>query len=141
MVLSAGLCFLAALAFLVAKWVLPPEAQGLGIGAAIMAVLGVIFALQQAFLWRYQRHALDARYVYTRRGWLSPRTDVASRVKLQSIEIARGPLANLRGYCDLKFGLAGGSFAIEGLPLEEGRAIRAEVLDSIAAVDFAKLPR
>ncbi len=139
--LSAGLCFLAALAFLVARWLLPPEAQGLGIGAVIMSIFGVIFAVQQAFLWRYHRHAVDAQYVYTRRGWLAPRTEVASRIKLQSIEVAQGPLARLRGYCDLKFGLAGGSFAIEGLPLEDAQEIRARVLESIAAVDFAKLPR
>jgi putative membrane protein len=72
---------------------------------------------------------------------LAPRTEVASRIKLQSVEVAQGPLARLRGYCDLKFGLAGGSFAIDGLPLNEGRAIRTRVLDSIATVDFAKLPR
>ncbi|MGB3795443.1 MAG: PH domain-containing protein [Alteraurantiacibacter sp.] len=141
MVLSSGISFFTALAFLIAKAILPPGAQGIGIGAAIMAVLGVIFALQQAFLWRYQRHAVDALFVYTRRGWLAPRTDVASRIRLQSIEIAQGPLAGLRGYCALKFGLAGGNFAIEGLPVEEARAIRAKVLESIAAVDFAKLPR
>ena len=139
--LGAGTCLLVALAFLVAKWLLPPEAQGLGLGAVIMGVLAATFAAKEAFLWRYQRHAINAHYVYSRRGWLAPRTDVASRVKLQSVEVAQGPLAGLRGYCDLKFGLAGGSFAIEGMPLEEGRAIRAEVLDSITAIDFAKLPR
>ena len=140
-VLSAGTCFLAALALLTAKLLLPSEAQGPGVGAVIMAVVGVIFAVQQAFLWRFQRHAVDTHYIYTRRGWLAPRTEVASRIKLQSVEVAQGPLARLRGYCDLKFGLAGGSFAIDGLPLNEGRAIRTRVLDSIATVDFAKLPR
>ncbi len=141
LVLSAGTCFVAAFLFLLAKIALPPEAQGLGLGAVIMAALGVIFAVQQLFLWRFQRHAIDEAYVYTRKRWLSPRTAIASRVKLQSVEVAQGPLAGWRGYADLNLGLAGGTFRIEGLPVEEARRIRAKVLDSIAAVDFANLPR
>lgn len=139
--LSAGTCFAAALGFLLAKWSLPPEAQGLGIGAAVMAAFGLVFAAQQLFLWRYQRHSVDDRFVYTRRNWLAPRTEIASRVKLQSVEVSQGPLSRWRGYASLKFGLAGGTFEITGLPLREAYAIRAKVLDSIAAVDFAKLPR
>ncbi|MFB0611803.1 PH domain-containing protein [Aurantiacibacter poecillastricola] len=139
--LSAGTCFAAALGFLLAKATLPPEAQGLGIGAAIMVVFGLAFAAQQLFLWRFQRHGVDERFVYTRRNWLAPRTEIASRVKLQSVEVSQGPLSRWRGYASLKFGLAGGTFEIPGLPLEEAYAIRAKVLESIAAVDFAKLPR
>jgi len=62
-------------------------------------------------------------------------------VKLHSVEIAQNPLARWRGYCSLKFGLAGGRLAFDGLDLAEARKLRAAVLDSIAAIDFAKLPR
>jgi len=98
-------------------------------------------ALRQHFLWRYERHAVDATQIITRRGWLVPRTTMANRVKLHSVEISQGLIAKRRGYCHLVFGLAGGSFAFNGLPLEEAEAMRAAVLDSIASVDFAHLPR
>jgi len=110
------------------------------IGAVILAIIGLI-AAREFYLWRYDRHALDPAQVLSRRGWLAPRTQVASRVKLHSAEIAQGPLARWRGYCDLRFGLAGGNLAFRGLALDDARKLRAAVLDSIAAVDFARLPR
>ena len=58
-------------------------------------------------------------------GWLAPRLDIASRVKLQSVEIAQGPLGRRRGYADVKFGVAGGTLELHGVPLDEARAIRA----------------
>ena len=109
--------------------------QGAGV-----AVLAALLALRQLFLWRYDRHALDERHIHVRRGWLAPRIDVASRVKLQSVEIRQGPLAQRRGYADLVFGVAGGTLTIDGLELDEARAIRRAVLASIAEVDFSQLP-
>ncbi|HSG53877.1 MAG TPA: PH domain-containing protein, partial [Paracoccaceae bacterium] len=64
-----------------------------------------------------------------------------SRIKLHSVEIAQGPLARWRGYASLRFGLAGGALAFDGLPLDEAWAMRSAVLDSIASVDFSALPR
>ncbi|TIX49313.1 hypothetical protein E5222_16045 [Alteraurantiacibacter aquimixticola] len=98
-------------------------------------------ALRQYLLWRFERHAIDPKQILSRRGWLAPRLTVASRIKLHSVEIAQGPLGKHRGYANLNFGLAGGSLSFDGLPLEEAEAMRAAVLDSIAAVDFARLPR
>jgi putative membrane protein len=114
----------------VAGFVLP----AVGVGA-----LGMLLALRQLFLWRYARHALDARHIYVRHGWLAPRVDVGSRVKLQSIEIAQGPIAQWGGYAHLIFGVAGGSLKVEGIALAEARAVRTAVLESIAAVDFSRL--
>jgi putative membrane protein len=95
--------------------------------------------LRENFLWRHDRHALDDRELFARHGWLAPRLDIASRVKLQSVEIRQGPLARRRGYAHLTFGVAGGSLAMRGIPLEDARAIRRAVLDSIAGVDFSRL--
>ena len=99
----------------------------------------VAIAIWEAFLWRFERHALDARQIYSRRGWLAPKTDVASRVKLQSVEIAQGPLARRRGYATLHLGLAGGKMAIEGVPAERAHELREAILGSIAATDFSRL--
>lgn len=109
------------------------------ISGALVA-LAAFFAVREHFLWRHARHALDDRHIYVRRGWLAPRLDIASRIKLQSVEIAQGMLARRRGYADVKFGVAGGTLEIAGIPLEDARAIRRAVLDSIATVDFSRLP-
>lgn len=110
------------------------------VGLAI-ALVALVMILREFFLWNFDRHALDPAQVLSRKGWLAPRLQVANRVKLHSVEIAQGPLARLRGYCNLKFGMAGGTFSFDGLALDDARKLRAAVLDSIAEVDFAKLPR
>ena len=103
------------------------------------AAAAVFVALRENFLWRHDRSALDDHHIFSRHGWLSPKLDIASRVKLQSVEITQGPLARRRGYANLTFGVAGGTLAIAGVPIEEARAIRRAVLDSIAGVDFSRL--
>lgn len=130
----------ALLAFFVAPLV-PDEAPfNAMLPAGVLAALAVFFPLREHFLWRHDRHALDSTQIYARRGWLAPRLDVAHRVKLQTVEIVQGPIARRRGYANVKFGVAGGKLEIEGVPLAEAQAIRAAVLDSIAAVDFSRLP-
>lgn len=110
------------------------------VGLVVLAV-AVLLVAGEYFLWRFVRHALDPQQVLSRRGWLAPSTRIANRVKLHSVEITQHPLARWRGYCTLRFGLAGGRLAFPGLSLADAREMRSAVLDSIAAVDFAKLPR
>ncbi len=107
--------------------------------AAIPLLAGVVFAARQMFLWRFDRNALDHRLFFVATGWLAPKRDIASRVKLQSVEIARGPIAQRRGYATLKLGLAGGTLDFEGLPVERAIALRAAILNSIAQTDFSRL--
>jgi putative membrane protein len=119
----------------------PPEAATSSLfGVAALAGLAALVALRERFLSRYDRHAIDRERIYVRRGWLAPRLDIASRVKLQSVEIAQGPIARRRGYASLVFGIAGGTLEIGGLPLTDARLIRDGVLHSIAGVDFSRLP-
>jgi putative membrane protein len=115
-------------------------ATGSLLGVAALAGLAALVALRERFLSRYDRHAIDGERIYVRRGWLAPRLDIASRVKLQSVEIAQGPIARRRGYASLVFGIAGGTLEIGGLPLADARLIRDGVLYSIAGVDFSRLP-
>ncbi len=115
-------------------------APSVWIGFGLIGVAGFI-ALRAHYLWRYERHAVDARQIMSRRGWLSPKLKLADRVKLHSVEISQGPLAKWCGYADLKFGLAGGTLSFGGLPLAEAQEMRAAVLSSIASVDFSRLPR
>lgn len=107
--------------------------------ALIPGAIGLVLAVRQYFLWRHDRNAFDESQVYRHHGWLSPNTRIASRVKLQSVEIKQGPLGRRLGYASLHLGLAGGSFAINGIPLERARQLRRAVIDSISGTDFSEL--
>lgn len=107
--------------------------------ALVLGALGVFVAAARYFAWRFQRHALSDKQLFARRGLFAPRMQIAARVKLQSVEIVQGPIARRRGYASLLLGLAGGNFAIPGLPIERARTLRREILASIAARDFSAL--
>ena len=131
------LCLIAAAAAIV----LAISGQGTPLYALIIAALGLLLASRQMFLWRFDYNALDPNFLFIKRGWLAPKLEVASRVKLQSVEISQGPIARRRGYATLKLGLAGGTLQIEGLPLGRARELRAAIVSSIGATDFSELGR
>ena len=71
--------------------------------------------------------------------WVGGQPDDGNRHELQSAEIIRNPLARLRGYADLHFGLAGGNLRMRGLPLARAQAIRDAVLASMGERDFSEV--
>jgi putative membrane protein len=106
----------------------------------IAPLIGLVFTLtEQWWRWRHDYRALGERQLYSRHGWFSPSLAIASRVKLQSVEIAQGPLARRRGYASLHLGLAGGRLRIHGMPLGEARRWRSAICESIARSDFSEL--
>jgi putative membrane protein len=111
----------------------PPGLFLIPLGLAVLTVGANLYA------WEFRRHAVDDRQVYASHGFLSPTQAIATRLKLHSVEIAQGPLARLRGYATVHLGLAGGSFAMQGVPLAEARALRAAVMETITATDFSRL--
>ena len=120
----------------------------IAIGLAILAPLGwfliplgaaLLAAGLNLYAWEFRRHAIDADQVYAVSGLFAPQSQIAKRLKLHSVEIAQGPIARLRGYATLNLGLAGGTFAIPGLPLERARALRRAILTTIASTDFSRL--
>jgi putative membrane protein len=109
-------------------------------GVALIPLgLAVVFVGLNYYAWEFRRHAIDATQIYTAHGFLSPTTEIATRLKLHSVEIAQGPIARWRGYATVHFGLAGGTFAMHGVPLAEARNLRASVLETIAATDYSRL--
>lgn len=103
------------------------------LGLALIAVGANLYA------WEFRRHAIDAAQVYASHGFLSPTQEIATRLKLHSVEIAQGPIAQRRGYATVHLGLAGGHFAMHGVPIDDARALRAAVLETIAATDYSRL--
>ena len=107
--------------------------------AVIPLGLGAFFVGAHLYGWQFHRHAFDAQQVFSAKGFLSPATQIASRVKLQSVEIAQGPIAQRRGYATVHLGLAGGTFSMPGVAIEQAKALREAVLRSISGTDFSKL--
>ena len=107
--------------------------------ALLIALLLPVIGGSCWLAWRRHKHATTLGQLFKRHGILAPQVTTARAMKLQSVEIAQGPLARLRGYCTVHFGLAGGEFSIPGVAIGEARALRAEVLEAIAAVDFSDL--
>lgn len=103
-----------------------------------LVLAGAVFAAN-LYAWQFHRHAVDEAQIFSSSGFLSPTSTIATRLKLHSIEIAQGPLARLRGYATVHLGLAGGTFAMTGVPLAEARALRASVIETIAATDYSRL--
>lgn len=111
----------------------PPGLFLIPLGLAVLAVGANLYA------WEFRRHAIDDKQVYASHGFLSPRQEIATRLKLHSVEIAQGPVARFRGYATVHLGLAGGSFAMRGVPIEDARALRAQVMETITATDYSRL--
>jgi len=89
--------------------------------------------------WRKYRFGLDAQQLYLRRGWWQQKLMLTPQVKVQSIEIAQGPLARRYGLASLKFGIAGGTLEMVALPLSTALAIRKAVMEMVAAVDYSAI--
>ncbi len=113
----------------------------LKVGLAIITIGFPLVALGFWLGWKRHRFARDVRQLFVREGLLSPDLTIAPRVRLQSIEIKHGPLSRWRGYCELHFGLAGGTLSIDGIAFDEAEKLRSEVLESIVSVDFSDLPK
>jgi putative membrane protein len=101
--------------------------------------LGVLAVGANLYAWEFRRHAIDDAQVFASHGFLSPTQAIATRLKLHSVEIAQGPLARARGYATVHLGLAGGSFSMQGVPLDQARALRAAVMETITATDYSRL--
>ncbi|MEL6877508.1 MAG: PH domain-containing protein [Pseudomonadota bacterium] len=101
--------------------------------------LAAITAFANVYAWKFHRHALDDSQIMATRGLFAPKSTIATRLKLHSVEVSQGPIAQRRGYASLHFGLAGGTFSIPGIPVERARAVRAAVLETITGTDFSQL--
>ncbi len=95
-------------------------------------------------LWFNRRNyhdALDVRQVYVREGWWQQKLTIAPQVKVQTVEIAQGPISRRQGLASLNFGIAGGTLEMIALPLATAHEIRDAVMERVAAVDYSAINR
>ncbi|WP_234027183.1 PH domain-containing protein [Erythrobacter sp. KY5] len=121
----------------VATAIYSPEWVAVAVG--IPLVLAGLTVIANALAWRFKRHALGDTQIMSTRGVLAPKSQIATRLKLHSVEISQGPIARLRGYATIHLGQAGGTFSIPGVPLKRARELRGKIMETIAATDFSQL--
>lgn len=137
-----------------AIWLLPFVAALIGwtTAATIILEISPAIALRAALLlipaalliwfnWRRYADARDEQQLYVRHGWWRERLSIVPQVKVQSVDIAQGPLARRMGLASLEFGIAGGTLEMVALPLEKAREIRDAVMANVVAVDFSEINR
>ncbi len=101
----------------------------------LLVLPGALFWLD----WRQYRFGLDDHQLYVKRGWWRQQMTIAPQVKVQSVEIAQGPLSRRQGLASLRFGIAGGTMEMVALPLATAVAIRDAVMEKVAAVDYSAI--
>ncbi len=105
-------------------------------------LLLLLLLLPGAFFWldwRQYRFGLDDHQLYVKRGWWRQQMTIAPQLKVQSVEIAQGPLSRRQGLASLRFGIAGGTMEMIALPLATAVAIRDAVMEKVAAVDYSAI--
>ena len=110
----------------------------------LVAIIGplavaVITLVAEVLSWQFKKHALENDQIASMSGLFAPKTKVAKKVKLHSVEIVQGPFAKKFGYATLNLGMAGGEMEIEGVELERARAVRSMILQTMTQTDFSQL--
>jgi putative membrane protein len=99
----------------------------------LVPVVGFLWWLE----WRKYGDHVDTAQIYVREGWWRQSLTIAPQVKVQTVEIAQGPISRRQGLASLNFGIAGGTLEMVALPLETARAIRDAVMERVAVVDYS----
>lgn len=98
--------------------------------AAITAVLGLGYAVAMP-LWRYRVHRWETTptAVYTQTGWLNLERRIAPISRVQTVDLTRGPLAQLLGLATVRVttASAAGPLVIHGL----AREVAADLVESL----------
>lgn len=100
--------------------------------AVVTGVLSMAYLLVMP-VWRYRVHRWEAteQAVYTQRGWLNQERRIAPASRVQTVDLRRGPLAQLLGLASVRIttASAAGPLTIEGLTLADATVL----VESLAA--------
>lgn len=106
----------------------------------LVAVFPILFGFMA---WRYHFHAMDDKQIYVKSGFWNQKLTILPMVKVQSVDLAQGPLSQYLNVADVKFGIAGGSgltvLTIHNVPLDTARDIRRNCIEAAKNIDFSDL--
>ncbi len=126
------------LAAQVAWWLLDRR----GVATPHLLVGAVFLAVTVAYVvvmpqWRYRVHRWETTptAVYTQTGWVTQERRVAPVSRIQTVDMSRGPVAQLFRLATVTVttASAAGPLRIEGLDIEDARRLVAELTDATVA--------
>ncbi len=106
----------------------------------LVAVFPILFGF---IAWRYHFHAMDDKQIYVKSGFWNQKMTILPMVKVQTVDLAQGPLSQYLNVADVKFGIAGGSgltvLTIHNVPIDTARDIRRNCIEAAKNIDFSDL--
>ncbi len=106
----------------------------------LVALFPILFGF---IAWRYHFHAMDDKQIYVKSGFWNQKMTILPMVKVQTVDLAQGPLSQYLNVADVKFGIAGGSgltvLTIHNVPLDTARNIRRNCIEAAKNIDFSDL--
>ncbi len=123
----------------VAWWVLDraPDRSVHVLVAWVSAILGVCYVAVMP-VWRYRVHRWEATptAVYTQTGWLNQERRIAPVSRIQTVDMSRGPIAQLFRLASVQVttASAAGPLHIQGLDVDVARAL----VDSLTEATIAE---
>lgn len=107
--------------------------------------LGLIPLLFGLLNWRYHFHTMDKDQIYVKSGFWNQRMTILPMVKVQSVDLAQGPLSQYKKVADVRFGIAGGSglsvLTVHNIPIATAQYLRSQCITAAKDVDFSALIR
>jgi putative membrane protein len=105
-------------------------------GAALAFLAALILLLSsRALAWRRIGYVVDGDRLLMRSGWWRRRLAILPKARIQSVDLAENFITRWFGTATLQFGVAGGragTHLIPAIPSAAARALRRELLDSLA---------
>ena len=105
--------------------------------AVVTAVLGLAYVVGMP-LWRFRVHRWEATptAVYTQTGWLNQERRIAPVSRIQTVDMSRGPIAQLFRLASVRVttASAAGPLHIQGLDLQVAQGL----VDSLTAASVAE---
>lgn len=106
----------------------------------IAAIIPISYGLLS---WRYHFHAIDDQQIFVKSGFWNQKMTILPMAKIQSVDIAQGPISQMMQVADVRFGIAGGSglstLTIHNVPLATAHHIRLACVNAAKDIDFSAL--
>jgi uncharacterized protein len=137
--LAIGWLVVAAIALILDRTLLDAAGYGGGLPVAVLIIAAAVVATAPQRIYRRLRYRLTGQVLQVLRGWLFHTDTVVPLVRVQHLDVTRGPLDKMFGTASLVVHTAGTHNSIVSLPglSPEGAAEMRDVIREHVRTDFA----
>jgi uncharacterized protein len=137
--LAIGWLVVAGIALILDRTLLDAAGYGGGLPVAVLIIAAAVVATAPQRIYRRLRYRLTGQVLQVLRGWLFHTDTVVPLVRVQHLDVTRGPLDKMFGTASLVVHTAGTHNSIVSLPglSPEGAAEMRDVIREHVRTDFA----